>query len=422
MFPLNLYRWDFPQIAALVAPRPLLIGNTDKDPLFPLDGVVRVYEKVRRIYRLYGAESNLGLLLTEGGHDDTQDLQVPALRWMNRHLKGENGPVENYAVAYFNPEELKVFDRIPDDERNTTIEESFVPPAEPPTIPASEAEWEPLRDRWRADLRSKPFGGWPSEAEDPALRPAFSTERDGVRWIAYDFNSQPTIRLRLYLARPSDAAPSSAVLTVFDDAGWDLWSAALTAGLPEIPPEAATPAPDAEAYQRLRSRILEAGETAAWIAPRGIGPTAWSRDRRTSADLRRRFMLLGQTLDGMRVWDVRQAVRALRSLHGMKDAPITLSGERDMAAVALYAGLFEPGIAEIRLQAPPITHREGPDFLHILRYLDTPQAVAMAAERSRVRIEATDPGAWAFPQRVRETLGWPEDRLTLEATRAGGGD
>ena len=31
MFMVNTYRWDYPQVAALVAPRPLLIANTDSD-------------------------------------------------------------------------------------------------------------------------------------------------------------------------------------------------------------------------------------------------------------------------------------------------------------------------------------------------------------------------------------------------------
>ncbi|MFM8337717.1 MAG: alpha/beta hydrolase, partial [Opitutaceae bacterium] len=34
----NTRRWDFSRVAALVAPRPLLICNTDKDPIFPIDG------------------------------------------------------------------------------------------------------------------------------------------------------------------------------------------------------------------------------------------------------------------------------------------------------------------------------------------------------------------------------------------------
>ena len=37
MFMVNTYRWDYDKVAALVAPRPLLISNTDKDRIFPLE-------------------------------------------------------------------------------------------------------------------------------------------------------------------------------------------------------------------------------------------------------------------------------------------------------------------------------------------------------------------------------------------------
>jgi dienelactone hydrolase len=47
-FPINYYRWDFPQIAALAAPRPLLIGGTDRDGLFNLENTLRIHNKVRR--------------------------------------------------------------------------------------------------------------------------------------------------------------------------------------------------------------------------------------------------------------------------------------------------------------------------------------------------------------------------------------
>ena len=35
MFYVNTYRWDFPTAAALLAPRPLLICNSDKDTDLP---------------------------------------------------------------------------------------------------------------------------------------------------------------------------------------------------------------------------------------------------------------------------------------------------------------------------------------------------------------------------------------------------
>src|SRR6185369_5788589 len=113
MFLANTYRWDYPQLAAMVAPRPLLIGNSDKDSIFPLDGVVRLHAKVRHIYELYGAADKLGLTITEGPHKDTQELQVPALHWFNRFLKGEDPPIDTVARPMLQPEQLRVFKKLP---------------------------------------------------------------------------------------------------------------------------------------------------------------------------------------------------------------------------------------------------------------------------------------------------------------------
>ncbi|NOY00080.1 MAG: prolyl oligopeptidase family serine peptidase, partial [Verrucomicrobia bacterium] len=128
MFQVNTYRWDYPMLAALVAPRPLLITNTDNDRIFPLDGVVDVYNKTRRIYKLLGAEDKIGLAIYQGGHLDTQPLRVNAFQWFERFLKGKNISDEiadTTAPKLFKVEQLKVLDKIPSDERNTDIDEYF---------------------------------------------------------------------------------------------------------------------------------------------------------------------------------------------------------------------------------------------------------------------------------------------------------
>jgi len=98
-------------------------------------------------------------------------------------------------------------------------------------------------------------------------------------------------------------------------------------------------------------------------------------------------MLLGQTLDGMRVWDVRRAIQALHQIDLLNDdVPVVLKGQRMTAGIVLYASLFEPDIAELDLWHLPGSHRNGPVFLNVLRYMDIPQAVTMAVERTQVRI------------------------------------
>ena len=54
MFLYNTYQWDWTTIAALVAPRPLLFANRDKDPIFPMDGNRRIIAKLHKIYTMYG--------------------------------------------------------------------------------------------------------------------------------------------------------------------------------------------------------------------------------------------------------------------------------------------------------------------------------------------------------------------------------
>ena len=78
---------------------------------------------------------------------------------------------------------------------------------------------------------------------------------------------------------------------------------------------------------------------------------------------------------------------------------------------ALYASLFMEGIASLEMIAPPATHHNGPDYLNVLRFLDVPQAVALAAERTPVKITRGNPDDWSWTTNAARTLGWPADRL-----------
>ena len=225
MFIVNTYRWDYPLVAALVAPRPLLIGNSDKDSIFPLNGVVRLHAKLRNLYDLYKAPDKLGLLITEGPHRDTQDLQLPVLRWFNRHLKGEDPVIETAAVKIFEPEQLKVFERLPADSLNLKIQESFVPRAEAPAVPQSIEQWSKQRDSWLTGLKQKCFRGWPDESEPLELITSFSQESHGVHFRAYDFHSQSNVPLRLFvMSRAGLKTPRALVLDVLDEYDWQRWA------------------------------------------------------------------------------------------------------------------------------------------------------------------------------------------------------
>ena len=151
----------------------------------------------------------------------------------------------------------------------------------------------------------------------------------------------------------------------------------------------------------------------AYVAPRGVGPTAWDQSDKKQVQFRRRFMLLGQTLEGMQVWDVRRAVQAWREVTKDDASPLWLQGQRQAAGLALYASLFEPDIKRLDLWKLPATHRDGPCFLNVLRYLDAPLAVALATERSKVRLYDVAQDDWKYPADVAKLLGWDAKQLQV---------
>ncbi len=422
MFFVNSYRWDYPQLAAMVAPRPLLLSNTDQDPIFPLSGVIRTHEKVRRLYNQLGAKDRLGLLITEGPHKDTQDLQVPALRWFNRWLKGEDPLVTTAAEKFFQSEQLKVLGKLPEDQRNTQIHASFVPAAGEPAVPTSKDEWARTRDGWLARLRQESFAGWPTDEGPVEAKRPFTIQKDGVRLTAVDFRSQENVPLRIYIASRAVVAKQEEIqINVQDEAHWLRWLAQVHPALEsqlaseEIPSAVLSSLPPSKAgWEALRQQVRSARGATAWLAPRGIGPTAWSGDPQKKVHVERRFYLLGQSLDTMRVWDLRRAIQTLRSEPSLGGSRITVRGEGRMAGIALYASLFEQDLSGLVLDGLPTSAMQGPYFLNSLKVLDHPAALAMAAERTRVVLTTAEPERWTFAETVVRMLRNEPNWLRIE--------
>jgi hypothetical protein len=246
------------------------------------------------------------------------------------------------------------------------------------------------------------------------MQKQFVAESDGVTLTAYDFESQNDITLGLYLVAPAGwpfAELDAIELRPLDAAGWSDFLAAMRVKFAGKFDHEAPGEPESEKYVHLIQPLASQKNALAFFAPRGIGPTAWNPDRETH--IRRRFMLLGQTLDGMRVWDTRRAIQTLRQIDGLANTPLRLHATGDMAGIALYAALFEPQVERIELAGLPESHRQSPDFLNVLRVLDLPQTVALATENSQVVIHEEDSSGWEYPVGVAKKLGWG-NRITIE--------
>ncbi|MDG2222921.1 MAG: acetylxylan esterase [Rubripirellula sp.] len=371
MYMVNTYRWDYPMVAALVAPRPLLISNTDKDRIFPLDGVVDVYSKTRRIYDLYEASDQLGLQITEGPHKDTQELRIHAFRWFNRFLKDDDSLIDKTAVKFFEPEQLKVFKELPSDERVTNIHESFVPAVNANELPKQRNEIQRASMDWMESLQSHVFRGWPTVDEPLDVQITSSAEK----LYRVEFTSQAPYRLECYFYRPQANSKALSV-HVLDQQQWESISPGLAAAMPEA---FTTTTPDQARWEQICDQ--QNGRNTAWIIPRGVGPTEWSRDLKTRTQIRRRFMQIGQTAATMQIYDVRRAIQGLRSVPNIEWSSLDVTASGEAAFWTLYASLWTPGIDRLSLLDLPTKNRDAPDLLNVSRFVELPHVVLMAAER-----------------------------------------
>ncbi len=376
MFMVNTYRWDFAQVAALCAPRPLLLGNSDADDIFPVAGYRRLAEKVAAVYKLYGAEERFQLLETKGPHKDSPELRIGINRFMNKYLKGDTtSKVEDDLPQKLLPGQLKVFDKLPENAINNKLNGLML--AKVPQ-PAPDKDWRTKNeDRLLRNLREHVFAGWPKQK--PIVNFNDKADKPGIE--AYSFEndeSQPALELRLH--RKTLQAPKDIILIV------------------------ETEYRDPGTFDDL----LAQGTVVLELIPRGMGCNSFAaQGTAESIHLRRRFPLVGQTLEGMQVWDVRRALMIIEKLPKNPGTKIKIETHGDLGMLAVYAALFEPAVSELMLINPPTTHASGPAFLNVLKYLDFQQAVALLAPR-RVSIQVktqADRQAWDWCLRQQELAG-----------------
>ncbi|WP_021018993.1 dienelactone hydrolase family protein [Vibrio gazogenes] len=79
---------DYPDVAAIAAPKPMLVFAGGLDPLFPVDSVQNAFDKLHRVWRANGAEDKLHTQIWPNkGHIFTADMQEAAFNWLDQQFE-----------------------------------------------------------------------------------------------------------------------------------------------------------------------------------------------------------------------------------------------------------------------------------------------------------------------------------------------
>ena len=72
--------FDMGDLGALIAPRPLVVVCGDKDPIFPLHGVKKSFDEIKKAYKKLGKNELCQLVIGDGGHQFYPDDAWPVAK------------------------------------------------------------------------------------------------------------------------------------------------------------------------------------------------------------------------------------------------------------------------------------------------------------------------------------------------------
>lgn len=78
---------DYPDVASLACPKPMLFYNGEQDALFPVESVRDAYAKMRKVWESQGAGDRLETRLWSVPHVFNAEMQDAAFTWLDRQFK-----------------------------------------------------------------------------------------------------------------------------------------------------------------------------------------------------------------------------------------------------------------------------------------------------------------------------------------------
>ena len=391
MWWINTALWDLTDVAALIAPRPLMIASANQDGIFPIDSIREVHARLQKLYQTLDKTENLRLVETPGGHSYHERSRTAIFSWLVKHLMGKEvapaavGDIELDESKFESLATLKVYvTGAPAGNRALTIQDEFIKLAPAPAVEGA-ADIERMRKALVDKLRADTFNHFPRKPPRLALDEEYAL--DGGVGTRFAFTSEDGWRLHGFRRNPRDASGAAPAVLVLRSPGEERYDSDIFAGLIKAP------------WVKLI------------VATRGTGDTSWGDE--LNWHVRRAAAWTGRTIASMRVWDALRALEAARVMPGVTATELSIAARGEMCAVALYAALLDGRVRSVFLESPPATQDvasqkdgKGPalEMLSCLRYTDLSQ-IAGLLHPARIVVSGEFPSTYGWAEELYGRLG-----------------
>jgi hypothetical protein len=75
---------DFPDVASIACPKPMMFISGSRDELFPVQSIRDAYTKMRQVWDSQNSGSKLVTKLYDAPHEFNLDMQTDAFAWLDK--------------------------------------------------------------------------------------------------------------------------------------------------------------------------------------------------------------------------------------------------------------------------------------------------------------------------------------------------
>lgn len=355
----NIYQVDFPEVLALIAPRPFLILGGQKDDIFPPEGFRAAYHQVKKVFEHYpDGRSKVKLVESNEGHTDPPHFLEETRKWICKWLNHEIPASSNYKYLTTHTElntNLRVTHHYPQNAINTVIDHAWGITSANNTS-HTKKDFIDKRENLLFDIRNHVFGWFPKDVSSFNYKRTVTSGGILGEWTNFTefiINTETDVEVLVKLCIPNEAPDSLPLLVWVKDTCDNVY-------FPDVD----------EFFPFLRTHALLI------INPRFsekyLSANDYTRIERSSA-------ILGRSMATQQVWDVLQAIKWLQEQKKYNFHHIGIFGKGRMAIISLYAALLDDTITQLIMKSPPDSHLKEPAIPMILRYADIPEITGLMA-------------------------------------------
>jgi hypothetical protein len=381
MFPLNIFQQDSCDWAALIAPRPLLLGFASEDGLFSPAGYKHLVERTRRIFSLYGREDACQLFEYPGPHGYKPETIEAVNRWFDRHVAGQDRPAMALPEIVHDESTTTVFNGAPPAHDHLDLLPELLQPRAGVALPASLEETAERRAAVKRELLAGPLSSLVRASDHLEVGAPGDFLDDARRYLRYLGQIDGMdVRIEVLLAE-SPTGKALVALTAPGQTALDLWETVVG---------------------------RSGGHAVVTVEGRGGGYSGYDRTNQgMRAHMLRAGAFVGMTETMLSIRDLTLVLEFLRALPELAGQRFCLYGRGDAGVACLYAALLDEAVAGVVADSAPGTHLEGAYIPGILRTVDIPHVIGLLAPRP-VGLPSFGRVRSFWPERLYARLGCPE--------------